>query len=231
MAGMRSFTRGRLICHLLSCTLLAIVFVNSSLAETTKGATGSPYPAPGTYKLDRIKRAADGWVIENNVWVPRRLSSFTSGKITLFSFFYGTCRDPQGCPALWSAFESIQSELVKDKELSGRVRLVFLSLDPAVDTPDLLSVYKAKSTPEVPWHFLTTWSNWFLRPIMRSMDLTATYAVDKNGKHTGDIYHMIRVYLIDRGSWIREIYATGFFNTDVVLNDIKTLLMEENSHR
>lgn len=47
------------------------------------------------------------------------------------------------------------------------------------------------------------------------MDLTVTYATDENGKRTGDIYHMIRVYLIDRDGSIREIYATGFFNPDV----------------
>lgn len=222
---MKSFTRHSFR-HLVSCALLAIVSVHTALAETTKGATDTPFPAPGTYKLDRIQRAANGWVIEDSVWKPKRLSAYTTGKITLFSFFYGTCRDPKGCPATWAAFESIQSEIQKDKDLHGRVRLLFLSLDPKVDTPDLLSFYKVKSTPEVPWHFLTTWSNWFLRPIMRSMNLTVTYETDKNGNRTGDIYHMIRVYLIDKEGWVREIYATGFFDPDVVVNDIKTLVME-----
>ena len=130
---------------------------------------------------------------------------------------------------MWSAFESIQGQLQKDKDLNNRVRLLFLSLDPATDTPDLLSFYKVKSTPEVPWNFLTTWSNWFLRPIMRSMNLTVTYEADEHGNRTGDIYHMIRVYLIDRDGWVREIYATGFFDPDVVVNDIRTLVMEENA--
>jgi cytochrome oxidase Cu insertion factor (SCO1/SenC/PrrC family) len=61
---------------------------------------------------------------------------------------------------------------------------------------------------------------------MRSMNLTVTYEADKNGNRTGDIYHLIRVYLIDRDGWVREIYATGFFDPDVVVNDIKTLVME-----
>lgn len=226
---MRSFTRRRTLYHLVSCALLAVVFVHTSLVETTRGATDTRFPAPGTYKLDRIQRAANGWVIENSVWEPRRLSSYTTGKVTLFSFFYGTCRDPKGCPALWSAFETIQSDLQKDKELNGRARLLFLSLDPAVDTPDLLSFYKVKSTPEVSWHFLTTWSNWFLRPIMRAMNLTVTYEADKNGNRTGDIYHMIRVYLIDSDGWVREIYGTGFFDPEVVVNDIRTLVMEETA--
>ena len=130
---------------------------------------------------------------------------------------------------MWSAFETIQSDLQKDKELNGRARLLFLSLDPAVDTPDLLSFYKVKSTPEVSWHFLTTWSNWFLRPIMRAMNLTVTYEADKNGNRTGDIYHMIRVYLIDSDGWVREIYGTGFFDPEVVVNDIRTLVMEETA--
>lgn len=229
MVRMRSFTRRRSICHLVSCAFLAIVFLHTSLVKTTNGATDNPFPAAGTYKLDRIKRAANGWVIEDSVWKPLRLSSFTSGKITLFSFFYGTCRDPAGCPALWSAFETIQSGLQKDKALNGKVRLVFLSLDPAVDTPELLSSYKSKSTAEVPWNFLTTWSNWFLRPIMRSMDLTVTYATDENGKRTGDIYHMIRVYLIDRDGWILRDLCDRVFQSDVVMNDIRTLAMEHDA--
>ncbi|MBS0625213.1 MAG: SCO family protein [Verrucomicrobia bacterium] len=224
---MRFFSRLR--DHHLSCALLfAVAVAISSTATTAGGATDSPFPAPGTYKLDRIEPMANGWVIESSAWRPRRLSSYTSGKVTLFSFFYGTCRDPTGCPATWAAFEDIQSSLQKDKDLNGRVRLLFLSLDPNVDTPDLLSFYTVKSTPQVPWHFLTTWSEWFLRPIMQSLSLTTSYALDKNGQRTGEIYHMVRVYLIDRDGWIREIYATGFFDPDVVVNDIKTLVMEEN---
>lgn len=199
------------------------------MGETMKGATDTTFPAPGTYKLDRIQKVGNGFVIEDSVWQPHLLSSYTTGKITLFSFFYGTCRDPVGCPATWSAFESIQSDLEKEKQLNGRVRLLFLSLDPVVDTPELLSLYKGKSTPEVPWRFITTWSRWFLRPIMRSMNLTVTYEADKNGTRTGDIYHMVRVYLIDADGWVREIYATGFFDPHVVVNDIKSLVMEENA--
>lgn len=223
----------RLRCHLLvSCALLlAVAITQSSIATTAEGATDSPFPAPGTYKLDRIEPMANGWVLEDSKWRPHRLSSYTKGKISLFSFFYGTCRDPKGCPATWAAFEEIQSELQKDKDLNGRVRLIFLSLDPSVDTPEMLSFYTSKSTPEVPWHFLTTWSDWFLHPIMKSLSLTTTYAVDKNGKRTGDIYHMVRVYLTDSDGWVREIYATGFFDPDVVINDIRTLVLEENKKK
>ncbi|MBS0232258.1 MAG: SCO family protein [Proteobacteria bacterium] len=228
---MRFLSRPRY--HLLvSCALLfALVVTRSSIAVAAESATDSPFPAPGTYKLDRIQPMANGWVLEQSKWRPHRLSTYTTGKITLFSFFYGTCRDPQGCPATWAAFETIQSELEKDKELNGRVRLLFLSLDPSVDTPEMLSFYTSKSTPEVPWHFLTTWSDWFLHPIMKSLSLTTSRAVDENGKQTGEIYHMVRVYLIDPEGWVREIYATGFFDPDVVVNDIKTLVLEENKKK
>ncbi|MBS0269805.1 MAG: SCO family protein [Proteobacteria bacterium] len=229
---MRILTRLR--DHHVSCALLLAVAVTvtvSSAVTTAVSATDTSFPVPGTYKLDRIQPMANGWVIERSAWKPRRLSNYTTGKVTLFSFFYGTCRDPTGCPATWAAFESIQSSLQKDRDLNGRVRLLFLSLDPSVDTPELLSFYTVKSTPEVPWHFLTTWSQWFLQPIMDSLSLTTTYGSDKNEQGTREIYHMVRVYLIDRDGWIREIYATGFFDPDVVVNDIKTLVMEENDKR
>ncbi len=208
--------------------LLAAIVTLSFTVISAVSATDASFPAPGSYKLDRIQPMTNGWVIESSAWRPRRLSNYTTGKVALFSFFYGTCRDPTGCPATWSAFESIQSSLQKDQELNGRVRLLFLSLDPTVDTPELLSFYTVKSTREVPWHFLTTWSQWFLQPIMDSLSLTTSYASGTNGRGTREIYHMVRVYLIDRDGWIREIYATGFFNPDTVVNDIKTLVMEEN---
>jgi cytochrome c peroxidase/protein SCO1/2 len=35
------------------------------------------------------------------------------------------------------------------------------------------------------------------------------------------------VYLVDRDGWVREIYSTAFLIPQVVINDVKTLLLEE----
>lgn len=44
------------------------------------------------------------------------------------------------------------------------------------------------------------------------------------GQH--GLAELLKVYLLDRHGDVREIYSTSFLNPDVLLNDIRTLLME-----
>lgn len=215
-------------CHIGSCILALLIAVSPSSAGTGAGATAVLFPPPGTYRLERIKEVPPALVIEDSVWKPRRLSTYTTGSVTLFSFFYGTCKDPQGCPTAWSVFESIHQEIEADQMLSGRVRLVFVSLDPSVDTPELLSFYRTKSKSASPWYFLTTWSERFLKPILNGMGLTISYKLDEKGQRTGEILHMLKIYLIDAEGWVREIYTTDYIDPDVALNDIRTLVLEKD---
>lgn len=209
---------------------ILIFFAAFSVSWAAEGrdVADASYPKAGTYKLYRIQPSASGLVIENSSWQPRLLSSYLTGQITLFSFFYGTCRDPLGCPAAWAAFDAVHSEIEKDPQLHGKVRLVFLSLDPKTDTPELLSFYHGKSTNEAPWNFLTTWSDFFLKPILKNMGVSVAKQRDENGRATGVINHMLKVFLIDKDGWVREIYTTSFLNPEVVMNDIRTLTMESH---
>lgn len=215
----RYFRSGIVGCILVSLAASVSLAAGGSSTEVT-------YPKAGTYKLYRIQPATSGIVLEDSVWKPRLLSSYVKGQITLFSFFYGVCRDPLGCPAVWSGYEDVRSALAKEPGLHGKVNLVLLSLDPQVDTPELLSFYRSKSSKEVPWHFLTTWSEYFLKPIIHNMGVHAARVVDDNGKKTDVINHMVKVFLIDKDGWVREIYTTSFLSPEAVMNDIRTLAME-----
>ncbi len=186
------------------------------------------YPKAGTYKLQKIQPAPSGWVLEDSVWIPRRLSSFTKDKVTLFSFFYGTCRDPQGCPKAWDAFQAVHKAVKMNPKWHNKVRLVFLSLDPQVDSPEMMSIFQSSlSTPEAPWAFLTTWSESFLAPILNDMYVPASREFDDSGKQTDVINHLLKVFLIDKEAWVREIYTTSFLDPNVIIADIGTLLLEE----
>jgi protein SCO1/2 len=210
--------------------MLTLSVVFHALGATGVSAAGTLYPKPGTYELHKIQHAGSGWVLEGSAWIPRRFSSYVNGTITLFSFFYSTCSAEGGCPVAWSAFESVHQVVQKDPELRGRVRLVFLSLDPKVDTPDRLGIFSAsrRETQDIaPWHFLTTWSEAYLKEILDTMGQDASRELDEEGRPTGEINHMIKVYLIDKNGWVREIYTTAFLDPDVVVNDIKTLLRED----
>lgn len=216
------------------CAALLLVLSNLLPSQVLAGqeTVGSLFPKPGSYTLYRIKKAPEAFVLEKSAWWPERLSTYTTGKVTLLSFFYATCRDPAGCPVIWSSFESLHSEIIDNPRLHGKVRLVMVSLDPSLDRPDQLQLFSLarRSTQMIaPWHFLTTWSDDHLAPILKDFGQSAGRQLDADGMTTPNIIHQVKFFLIDSSSWIREIYTSGFFNTEVALNDIETLLLEEQA--
>ena len=184
-------------------------------------------PAPGSYALPPIQSAADGWVLEGN-WLPRRLSSYTHGALTLLSFIYTYCADPIGCPLAYATFDTIKRRAIADPTLRGQVRLVSLSFDPLNDTPEAMRAYggeHARST-ELPWHFLTTYSTKFLKPILDDFGQDVEIELDLTGAPTRARTHMLKVFLLDKQGQVREIYSAAFLHPEVILNDLKTLALE-----
>jgi protein SCO1 len=203
------------------------------------GAAGAPsaaepgrlqLPAPGTYKLDRIQRVPFG-IVREGTGFPRLLSSYTTGKITLLTFFYSQCTDPQGCPLAWNAFESVRDKIKADPQLHGKVRLVFFSFDPVHDSSETLQFlansYKADGKI-APWHFIASCCNLFLEYTLQSFGQEISAQTNALGEPRVVINHLLKVFLIDRRGWVREIYTSAFLNPDVLLGDIKTLLLEES---
>jgi protein SCO1 len=188
-------------------------------------------PAPGSYALPPIQAAADGWVLEGN-WLPRRLSSYTHGALTLLSFVYTYCTDPIGCPLAYATFDTVKRRVLADPTLRGQVRLVSLSFDPANDTPEAMQAYGGEHARSVdlPWHFLTTYSTTFLKPILDDFGQDVEIEVDANGASTRARTHLLKVFLIDRDGRVREIYSTAFLHPEVILNDMRTLALESAGH-
>lgn len=42
-----------------------------------------------------------------------------------------------------------------------------------------------------------------------------------------ELAHVLKVFLIDRSGFVREIYSSTFLHPQTVLNDIETLLIED----
>ncbi|MGA8172786.1 MAG: SCO family protein [Methylocystis sp.] len=193
-----------------------------------RGADASPavsnLPAPGTYTLQRIQRVPEALLLDADD-KPTPLSAATRGAITALAFFYGHCVDPTGCPVAWSAFETLQKEAANDPLLRGRLRLVFVSLDPAHDTPSVMRLLRNAENAEglPPWRFLTSRSQSDLAPLLARMGQDIAFEVDSGGKRTGVVNHMLKVFLIDPDGWAREIYTTAFLSADSLLNDARTL--------
>jgi protein SCO1/2 len=196
--------------------------------QTLAAGAGLALPAQGSYTLDHIQRVPFGIVLDGNRF-PRTLSRYTTGAITLLSFFYSTCTDPNGCPLAWETFEQIREVVLAHPELHGRVRLVFLSMDPEHDTPEMLKNftrgYEAVAN-SVPWYFLTTYSHVFLNPVLRSMG--EEISIDREASVPGRrvLNHLLKVFLIDHYGWVREIYSNQSLDPAAILGDMITLAIE-----
>jgi cytochrome oxidase Cu insertion factor (SCO1/SenC/PrrC family) len=185
-------------------------------------------PVPGSYSLPVIKVAADGAIIDSNS-KSLNLSELTHGRITVLSFIYTRCAAPKACPYAAGVLSQLHALSADDKALATNMRLVSISFDPAYDTPQRLAEYSEGMRDEksgCEWRFATAKSREALDSILNGYG----QAVDKRSNANdpqGPLYHILRVFLIDREARIRNIYSSVTLDPRLVLADVKTLLLEE----
>jgi len=184
-------------------------------------------PAPGSYTLPVVKPAADGDVLDSK-GRQMRLGGLTHGRVTVMSFIYTRCAAAKACPYATGVLMQLHRLSSEDAALAKGLRLVSMSFDPAVDTPEHMAAYAMLAdgrSPASPWSFLTTRSQTELQPILDAYG----QAVDKKKNPldpTGPLNHTLRVFLIDSDGNIRNIYSSDTLDTRLILADVRTLLME-----
>ncbi len=172
-------------------------------------------PAPGSYSLPVVKVAPDGALLDSN-GKSLSLRDLTHGRVTVLSFIY-------------TRLSQLHRASEDDNALAKNLRLVSLSFDPEYDTPQRLAVYSEGVHEEktgCEWRFATAKSRAELESILDAYG----QAVDKRQNPAdpqGPLYHILRVFLIDREGRIRNIYSSGTLDPRLVLADVKTLLLEE----
>lgn len=185
-------------------------------------------PAVGSYQLPPIQPTPSGTVLDMYGKL-HPLSDYTRGAVTLLSFIYTYCTDPTGCPVAYEAFVQMQKAIAAAPDLRGKVRLVSLSFDPTNDTPEVLRLYGgklARTDGPAPWHLITTRSVVELLPLLADFGQDVSVDLDAQGKPTRTFSHLLKVFLIDARGQVREIYTTAFLIPQVMLNDMRTLLLE-----
>ncbi len=186
-------------------------------------------PAPGSYRLPRIKAAGGGSVVSAK-GEDLKLGDCLAGKITLLSFIYTRCSDPNGCPLATSTLFEVFDRATADEMLSEDLRLISLSFDPENDTPEVMARYgpgvEIAEVGDARWLLLTTRGNESLAPILDAYDQPVGRRYHA-AHHDSAINHPLRIYLIDRKGWIRNIYSAGFLDPRLILADVRTLLIEE----
>ncbi|MCI0529754.1 MAG: SCO family protein, partial [Nitrospira sp.] len=190
-------------------------------------------PAPGSYRLPPIQQAVDGEVVDID-GREHRLFDLMGDKYVLLSFIYTTCSDAKGCPLATFTLNDIRVRLEKGPALAEKVRFLTLSFDPEHDTPEALRQYAERlgldeAERKGRWRFLTTVSQAKLQPILEGYGQYVVREYDAAGQHTGGFSHVLRVYLIDLERKVRNIYSTSFLYSELIINDIKTLILEQGA--
>ena len=199
-------------------------------ARTPPPGLGFVPPEPGSYELPVIQDAVDGQVVDAD-GTPRRLFDYLGDRFVVLSFIYLNCPDAKGCPLATANLAMIRQDLEGDPGLRGRVRLVSLSFDPDRDTPESMlrhwgEAYLERPWRERPWALLTTSSRADLAPILDGFNQAIVREVDADGNETGNLSHVLKVFLIDRELRVRNIYSSSFLHPAVVVADLETLAME-----
>ena len=77
------------------------------------------------------------------------------------------------------------------------------------------------------WAFLTTELPRTLVPLLDGFGQDVRVELDAHGRPAGPLAHVLKVFLIDTRAVVREIYTTSYLYPEVILNDIKTLRLED----
>jgi protein SCO1/2 len=165
-----------------------------------------------------VIRPAPDFALKDQDGKALRFSSLR-GKVVLVSFVFTTCSG--SCPATTARMSAAADELERQGLFKGDgVRLVSVTLDPKRDTPDALRKYmKLYDLDARRWSFLTgapadvakvidAWGMW-VRPAPM-----------------GQLDHPSRIFLVDKGGRLREVYSLEYFKPAWAVEDVRALLKE-----
>ena len=159
-------------------------------------------PAPGIALVDQSGR-------------PFSLAGLR-GKAVLVSFVYTTCNGT--CPATTLRLSQARQALKAAGLWGGEVEFVSVSLDPARDTPEVLSAYaRVYDADPAAWHFLTGPPETVAR-VLSDWGMWARVGAN------GTIDHPSRIFLVDPDARLREIYNLEFFTPETVVQDVKAVV-------
>jgi len=151
----------------------------------------------------------------------RRSFAEWQGSLTLVTFIYTRCPDPNFCPLMDQNFATIQRAVAEDPALKGHVKLVSVSFDPEHDTPAVLAAHAAKhrADPAV-WTYLTGDRTTIEKFIGRfGVGLVAADRPDLIG-------HNLRTALIGTDGRIVKFYTGSDWTPGAVLADLRTALRQ-----
>lgn len=138
------------------------------------------------------------------------------GKVLAVTFIYATCADT--CPMLTAKMVDIQRRL--GSNFGPRVKFVSITVDPEIDTPEVLRDYaKAQGAIGDGWSFLTGTPG-------EIKDVLRRYGVYARKSERGGVDHLFLTSLIDRTGVLRVQYLGTRFDPGEMHRDLQKLLRE-----
>lgn len=193
----------------------------SKLPET--GSSLFEPPAPGTYELPPICRVSEHTLLGSN-GKPALLLGLEDQQAAVVSFIYRSCTDATGCPLALVSMQRLDAKLAERPDLSRRVRLVTVSFDPKHDTPERMKELRRLLSPRGDWRFMTAADSHQLTPVLTDFNQGVVPLVTDDGRETGILRHVLKVFLVDSKENVRNIYSAGFLDERILLNDLQTVL-------
>ena len=185
-------------------------------------------PAAGSYRLPVIQRVGNHPLLDGR-GQPTTLFDLKGQRLAVVAFIYTACTDAGGCPLSQATLLSLDRALGADPELSRQAMLITVSFDPERDTPGRMAVVRSFHAPRSDWRFTTTRSEEDLRPLLADFDQPVAKLRFDDGTWTGLFRHVLKVFLLDERGRVRNVYSVGLLDSALVLNDLRTLLLESDA--
>jgi cytochrome c peroxidase len=172
-------------------------------------------PEPGSYSLPAIQTVRDHPLLDTS-GRDTSLFALKGDRAAIVAFVYTSCSEANGCPVSMAVLHRLDRELAADRALGDHVSLITISFDPDRDTPE--------HQPKADWRFATTRGESQLQPLLADFDQSAAKLRFPDGRWSGLIRHVLKVFLVDPQNRVRNIYSVGFLDADLLLADLRTLL-------
>ncbi len=173
-------------------------------------------PQPGSYELPPIAQVQERELVDaSGARVP--FPGLAAGQVSVVAFIYRGCHEAQGCPASLALLRELDRRLARDPARAARVRLTCVSFDPAADTPARMAELRDLMAPQGDWRFLVPDGAAALAQVLRDFGQDVVDLPD------GAKRHVMKVYLLDAQDRVRNVYASGFLDANLVLADIDTI--------
>lgn len=161
-------------------------------------------------------RTAPEFRLQGSTGAPVALSSYKD-KVVLVVFGFSSCRTI--CPVTLAKLSQVWKTLGTKSE---KLQTLFISVDPARDTPERLREFVTLFHP----NFIgLTGTEEELASVRKSYGIIAAKVESKNKEADYEVHHSSSLHVIDRAGKLRVLIPFGTTAADIV-HDLKILLAE-----